>query len=29
MSGVVGALYGGVMSASAVLGRNLLKEILS
>lgn len=29
MAGVVGALYGGVMSASVVLRRNLLKEILS
>ncbi len=28
MAGVVGALYGGVMSASAVLRRNLLREIL-
>ena len=27
MAGVVGALYGGVMCASAVLKRNLLKEI--
>jgi all-trans-retinol 13,14-reductase len=28
MGGAVGALYGGVMSASAVLRRNLLREIL-
>ncbi len=28
MGGVVGALYGGVMAASAVLRRNLLREIL-
>ncbi len=28
MAGVVGALYGGVMAASAVLRRNVLKEIL-
>jgi all-trans-retinol 13,14-reductase len=28
MAGVVGALYGGVMAASAVLRRNLLRKIL-
>jgi all-trans-retinol 13,14-reductase len=28
MGGVVGALYGGVMTASAVLRRNILREIL-
>ncbi len=28
MGGVVGALYGGVMAASAVLRQNVLREIL-
>jgi all-trans-retinol 13,14-reductase len=28
MAGVVGAMYGGVMAASAVLRRNVLREIL-
>ena len=28
MAGIVGALFGGVLAASAVLRRNVLKEIL-
>ena len=28
MAGVVGAMFGGVLAASAVLRRNVLKEIL-